>query len=227
MQVLVVEDEEKLAAALREGLGLAGYSVSVAATGGDGLRMAQQGRFDAIVLDVMLPGIDGLTILRQLREEGSATPVLMLTARDALGDRVRGLDAGADDYLVKPFALPELLARLRAVTRRRGARSETVFTLADLSVDRLARQASRSGRELVLTPREFDLLAYLIQHAGQLVPREMIAHDVWKSDSRGTPLDNVIDVHLVRLRKKVDEGFTPRLIHTVRGLGVRLAASPE
>lgn len=224
-RVLVVEDEEKLAKAVRDSLVLAGCEVTLALSGDEGLAAATAAKFDAIVLDVMLPGIDGFTILDTLRARGSATPILMLTARDALSDRVRGLDAGADDYLVKPFALPELQARVRALVRRSG-RPDARLRLADLVVDRLSRRATRAGRDLLLTPREFDLLAYLLQHAGQVVPREMLARDVWRQDKRGTPLDNVIDVLLVRLRRKVDEGFAPRLIHTIRGLGVVVRESP-
>ncbi|MCC7126212.1 MAG: response regulator transcription factor [Acidobacteria bacterium] len=223
-RVLVVEDEEKLARALHESLDHDGYDVTVIASGDEALQAASTGAFDAILLDVMLPGLDGFAVLEGLRSRGLATPVLMLTARDALSDRVRGLDAGADDYLVKPFALPELHARVRALVRR-GGRTDLRLGIADLVVDRLHRKATRAGQELVLTPREFDLLAYLLQHAGQVVPREMIARDVWHQDTRGTTLDNVIDVHLVRLRRKVDDGFTPRLIHTIRGLGFVLTES--
>lgn len=224
--VLVIEDERKLAGALQDGLSQAGYAVTLAMTGESGLEAATRGAFDAIVLDVMLPGIDGFNVLGALRHARVTTPVLMLTARDTLADRVQGLDQGADDYLVKPFALPELLARLRARTRH-GIRPQTRLQLADLSVDRITRRAERSGQELALTPKEFDLLAYLLQHAGQVVSRDMLARDVWRQDNRGTPLDNVIDVLVVRLRRKVDHGYTPPLIHTIRGLGFTLRDTPE
>lgn len=223
--MLVVEDTEKLAQALEDSLRRIGYDVTVASSGTEGLEAALVGPFDAIVLDVMLPGMDGLTVLKSLRARGLATPVLLLTARDEIDDRVKGLDAGADDYLVKPFALPELQARLRALSRR--GRPDPRLSIADLAVDRLARRATRADQELILTPKEFDLLVYLIQHAGEIVPREMIARDVWQQRERSIHFDNVIDVHLVRLRKKVDDGFTPRLIHTIRGLGVMLSVRLE
>ncbi len=224
--VLVVEDDEKVAGAIGEGLGRNGYVVQRAATGDEGLRMALQGALDAIVLDLMLPGCDGLEILDALRRRGDWTPVLILTARDDLSDRLRGLDGGADDYLVKPFAFPELLARLRAIVRRGVATNDTRFGLADLVVDAVTRRAVRGRRELRLTPREFDLLLYLLRHAGTVVSREMLARDVWQEANRGTSLDNVIDVHLVRLRRKVDQDAAVRLIHTVRGLGFVLQEAP-
>jgi DNA-binding response OmpR family regulator len=165
-----------------------------------------------------LPGRDGIEVLRALRARGIQAPVLMLTARDSLSDRLAGLDAGADDYLVKPFAFPELVARLRALGRR-GTSADLRLRLADLEVDLVARRAVRGGQEIKLTPREFEFLAYLVRHAGRVVSREMLARDVWQEFGRGTPLDNVIDVHVVRLRRKIDQGFSTRLIHTIRGLG--------
>jgi DNA-binding response OmpR family regulator len=174
--------------------------------------------FDLVVLDVMLPGRSGFEILKTLRERRIHTPVLMLTARDGVDDRVAGLDLGADDYLVKPFAVPELLARIRALLRR-GRPSDTCLKTADLEIDLVSRRATRGERPLELTVREFELLEYLLRHQGHLVSREMLAHEVWKEPRRATPLDNVIDVQMARLRKKVDAQGGPRLIHTVRGVG--------
>jgi DNA-binding response OmpR family regulator len=167
----------------------------------------------------MLPGRDGIQILQTLRGREIQTPVLVLTARDAVADRVTGLDAGADDYLVKPFAFPELLARVRALLRRGRPEHALRFKAADLELDVMTRTAARGGTPLDLTPREFELLEYLLRHQGQLVSREMLAADVWREAHRGTPLDNVIDVHMARLRKKVDPAGSVRLIHTLRGVG--------
>lgn len=220
-RVLVVEDDLKVAGAVRDALVQAGYDVTVVSNGEEGLAAGLAQTFAVIVLDVMLPGMNGFAVVRRLRDRAVATPVLLLTARDGLSDRVDGLDAGADDYLVKPFALPELLARLRALSRRaNGSAGRIAF--ADLEIDRLNRRATRSGRDLSLTPKEFDLLSYLLLQAGQTVSREMLARDVWGQDSRDAYLDNVIDVHLTRLRRKVDHGGGPRLIHTIRGLGFTL-----
>jgi DNA-binding response OmpR family regulator len=219
MRILVIEDEPKVARALRTGLERAGYQVVPAATGEEGFFLATSQTFDLVLLDLMLPGRDGLQILETLRGHGLKTPVLVLTARDAVEDRVQGLDRGADDYLVKPFAFPELLARIRA--RLRGGRPEETLRLglADLDMDLMTRRVSRGGRGLELTVREFELLEYLLRHHGQVVSREMLARDVWKEPERATPLDNVIDVNIARLRKKVDHGFPVKLIHTVRGMG--------
>jgi DNA-binding response OmpR family regulator len=175
--------------------------------------------FDLVILDLMLPGRDGLQVLATLRKRGLQTPVLILTARDAIEERVRGLDSGADDYLVKPFAFPELLARVRARFRRGRAEHAPNLRLADLEMDVVTRKARRSGQYLELTAREFELLEYLLRHKEQVVSREMLARDVWKETARATPLDNVMDVHINRLRRKVDEPFERKLIHTVRGVG--------
>jgi two-component system copper resistance phosphate regulon response regulator CusR len=216
--VLVVEDELKVAEAVREGLEAEGYRVVLASTGDDGLRRAAEG-IDVVVLDLMLPGRDGLDVLRRVRAAGSRVPVLVLTARDTIEDRVQGLDAGADDYLVKPFAFAELVARVRALLRRNNVEAALRVHLADLELDRVARTVQRGSRQIDLTPREFDLLEYLLRHQRTLVSREMIARDIWREPNRGTPLDNVIDVHMARLRRKVDQDFPTRLIHTVRGVG--------
>ncbi len=219
MRILIIEDDPKVARALHEGLSAEGYDPTAAATGEDGFFAANQERFDLILLDLMLPGRDGLQILSTLRERGISTPVLVLTARDTVDDRVAGLDAGADDYLVKPFAFPELLARIRALSRRGRPEHALRLKAADLELDVVTRTARRGGEPLELTTREFELLEYLLRHEGHLVSREMLAGDVWKEPHRGTPIDNVIDVHIGRLRKKVDHGFPTRLIHTVRGVG--------
>lgn len=219
MRILVIEDEPKLAKAIREGLEAEQLVVFVAHTGEDGFYLAQTEPFDLLLLDVMLPGRGGFEILRALRQCGVKTPVLMLTARDAVEDRVQGLDTGADDYLVKPFAFPELLARVRALTRRGAPERVEKLTIADLELDASSRVSLRGGRRLDLTPREFELLEYLLRHQGHVVSREMLARDVWKESSRHTPLDNVIDVHIARLRRKVDEDFDRKLVQTVRGVG--------
>jgi two-component system, OmpR family, copper resistance phosphate regulon response regulator CusR len=219
VRILVVEDEHKVAQALREGLAGEGYDVTLEETGEGAFFRAATESFDAILLDVMLPGRDGLTILQSLRARGIATPVLVLTARDTLADRVRGLDAGADDYLVKPFAFAELLARIRALVRRGRPGDALRLNVADLDVDVVARTAARGGREIDLTAREFELLRYLMSHERQVVSRDSLARDVWKEPSRSGPLDNVIDVHIARLRRKIDADHPMKLIHTVRGVG--------
>jgi two-component system copper resistance phosphate regulon response regulator CusR len=216
--ILVVEDEPKVARALCEGLETEGYDVTVAHTGEDGFFLASTRPFEIIVLDRMLPGRDGLEILSALRRGGLLTPVLLLTARDAVEDRVAGLDSGADDYVVKPFAFTELLARLRALLRRGRGDQLLRLSIADLVIDVPTRTVSRGGRELELTTKEYELLEYLVRHKGTLVSREMLARDVWNETQRSTPLDNVIDVHIARLRKRIDQQ-EPRLIHTVRGVG--------
>jgi DNA-binding response OmpR family regulator len=231
MRILVVEDERKVADTLRSRLESEGHDVIAAATGREGLELSRTRGFDLIVLDRMLPGCDGLEILADVRRRDRDLPVLVLTARDAIADRVAGLDAGADDYLVKPFALVELLARVRALLRRgnregRGKR-EPVSSLRflDLEMDLLERRAMRGGRTLGLTAREFDLLAFLLKNQGQAVARRTIAREVWKETARADSLDNVIDVHVGRLRKKLDDPFPTRLLRTVRGLGFVLDTS--
>jgi two-component system, OmpR family, copper resistance phosphate regulon response regulator CusR len=223
VRILVVEDEQKVADALREGLEGEKYQVVVERTGEHAFFRVNTETFDAILLDLTLPGRDGLDILRALRARGLATPVLVLTARDSLQDRVTGLDSGADDYLVKPFAFAELVARIRALVRRGRAANETSrLAAADLEIDLITRRVTRAGRPVELTVREFELLEYLLRHQGQVVPREALARDVWKETARTTPLDNVIDVHIARLRRKVDAEQRVKLIHTVRGVGFLL-----
>jgi len=226
VEILVVEDEAKVAQALSEGLEREHYTVTVAATGEEGFFLLSSRQFDLVILDVMLPGRDGVEVLRTLRSQGRDTPVLLLTARDSIEDRVDGLDAGADDYLVKPFAFPELLARVRALLRR--GRSDQVLRLkaGDLELDLMTRRVTRAGRVLELSGREFELLEYLLRHGDRVVSREMLAQDVWKETARTSSMDNLIDVYMTRLRKKVDHGFSQPMLHTVRGLGFVLGESP-
>jgi two-component system copper resistance phosphate regulon response regulator CusR len=219
LRILIVEDEPKLAEALREGLEREGYQVSVAATGEEGFFLMGTQAFDLMILDVMLPGRGGLEILSALRRRGLQTPVLVLTARDSIEDRVQGLDAGGDDYLVKPFAFSELLARARALLRRGNPEKPQFLQLADLALDAATRQVTRQGQALDLTLREFELLEYLLRNQGRVVSRDMLVRDIWKEPARQTPLDNVIDVHVARLRRKLDDPFEPKLIQTVRGVG--------
>lgn len=219
MRVLIIEDDVKTARALASGLEAAGFSASVAHTGEEGFFMLNADAFELVVLDWMLPGRDGIEILKTLRARGSKTPVLLLTARDAVEDRVLGLESGADDYLVKPFAFAELLARLRSLSRRSAPAETPRKKAADLVLDLEARRVTRAGKPVELTPREFDLLAFLLRQPGQVVTRAMLAREVWGETNRITPLDNVIDVHVAHLRRKVDEGHACKLIHTVRGVG--------
>jgi len=219
VRVLVVEDEDKMAEALRHGLETDHYSVSVAHTGEEAFYLVSTETYDLVILDWLLPGRDGIEVLTRLRQRGVSVPVLLVTARDATEDRVRGLDAGADDYLVKPFAFPELLARIRALLRRGVAETSDRLTVADLEMDVAAHKVKRAGKELALTAREFDLLEYLLRQPGRVVSREMLARDVWKENARYTPLDNVIDVHVARLRRKLDDHCEKKLLRTVRGVG--------
>ena len=218
MKILIVEDEPKTAAYLKKGLEENGYVADVAGDGETGAYMARQGGYELVILDVMLPGQDGWSVLRDLRQRRNPVPVLFLTARDAVPDRVRGLELGADDYLIKPFAFSELLARLRTVLRRGGtARLDTVLRVADLEIDAERHRATRRGRPLELTPKEFLLLSLLARRAGDVLSRTLIAEQVWDINfDTGT---NVVDVHVRRLRSKVDDPFEAKLIHTVRGIG--------
>jgi len=222
MRVLVVEDETKVAHAIREGLAAEGYDVIVETTGESGFYRALTEPFDMVLLDLGLPGRDGLEILRTLRQRGIRTPVLILTARDTPDERVASLDAGADDYLVKPFAFAELLARMRAVLRR-GAADPQRLTLGDLELDVAERTVTRAGAAVELTLREFDLLRYLLRRQGQVVSRDALTADVWRESTRSSTLSNVIDVHIARLRRKLDLPGARPLVHTVRGVGFRLS----
>jgi len=195
-----------------------------ATTGEEGFFLLSRETFDVLILDWMLPGRDGIEVLKTLRASGSKTPVLLLTARDAVEDRVLGLNAGADDYLVKPFAFAELLARVRALLRRVDSAKPLRQQIGDLTLDVQTRRVMRGPREIALTPREFDLLAFLAQHHNETVTRQMIAREVWREPNRAMPLDNVIDVHLAHLRRKLDEGEDVKMIQTVRGVGFVLRA---
>jgi two-component system copper resistance phosphate regulon response regulator CusR len=222
VRILLVEDELKVANALKQGLEAEHYEVRVAHTGEEAFFLATTQPFDLLLLDLMLPGRSGLEILAALRQRGLQTRVLILTAKDSVEDRVVGLDGGADDYLVKPFAFPELLARIRALVRRAQTDASNKRKVADLELDGASHKVTRQGQSIELTRKEFDLLEYLMQHAGQTVSREMLARDVWQVNERATPLDNVIDVHIARLRKKIDEPFDVPLVRTIRGVGFLL-----
>jgi two-component system, OmpR family, response regulator len=222
MRLLVVEDDLKLARALERGLQREGYAVDVADTGDDALSQATANDYDAVVLDVMLPGRDGFSVCRAMRSNERWAPVLMLTARDQVSDRIRGLDAGADDYLVKPFDFGELLARLRALIRRGPSERPPVLEVGDLHIDPAARIVTRAGREVELTVREFALLQFLAQRAGEVVSREQLLEHVWDSTDEGST--NVVDVYIGYLRNKVERPFRGKIIRTVRGIGFMLEA---
>jgi two-component system, OmpR family, copper resistance phosphate regulon response regulator CusR len=219
MHILIVEDEEKIAKAVAEGLKKEHFMTTIASTGEDAFFLLSTQKFDMVLLDLMLPGRDGLQILTALRKQNCYTPVLVLTARDSIEDRVIGLDSGADDYLIKPFAFPELLARIRALSRRGKSERPVKLKVSDLELDCISRKVTRSGIDILLTTREFELLEYLMRNKGNIVSREMLANEVWQVMARVTALDNVIDVHIARLRKKIDEEFEPKILRTVRGLG--------
>ena len=225
MRLLIVEDEPNIAAFLDRGLSEEGYAVDVVHNGNDALDWAASAEYDAIVLDVLLPGRDGFAVCRELRARGVKTPVLMLTARDAVDDRVTGLDSGADDYLVKPFAFKELLARMRALTRRPIESRSTQLRVADLTLDTLARTAQRSDRRIELTAKEYSLLEYLMRHPGRVLSRTQIAEHVWDFDFLSE--SNVVDVYIRYLRRKIDDGFERKLIKTMRGAGYLISAEAE
>jgi two-component system copper resistance phosphate regulon response regulator CusR len=222
MRILLVEDDRELSSLVRDGLRNHHIEVAVAESAREGEERAALGRYDVIVLDVMLPGGSGFELCRTLRARGVATPILMLTARDAVEDRVRGLESGADDYLTKPFAFDELVARLRALARRQPAIAPQHYEVADLHVDVATRTVRRGGTEIALTAKEFALLEFLVQHAGEVVTRTAITSYVW--DENHDPFTNVLEVLVRRLRRKIDDPFEPKLIHTLRGAGYRLGA---
>lgn len=216
-KILVVEDQKKLLRSLEQGLAEEGYETICAADGDEGLQLGTSEAVDAVILDLMLPGRDGLQVLRDLRERGFSKPVLILTARDTVDDRVTGLDSGADDYLIKPFAFTELVARLRALLRRENSGRDLILRGEGIELDLVTRRATRNGKEIELRKREFELLEYLMRNKNSTVTREMIARDVWK-ETTGI-LTNVIDVYINLLRKKIEVPDAPQLIHTVRGVG--------
>lgn len=218
MRALLVEDDQTIAAFVAKGLKEAGFTVDHAVDGITGLGLAWQGPHDVAIVDLMLPGVDGLSVIESMRRDGIRTPVLILSARQSVDDRVRGLTVGGDDYLTKPFAFPELLARVHALIRRAtGAPLATQLTAGDLTLDLVSRRAVRAGREIELRPREFALLEYLMRNAGRIVSKTMILSHVW--DYSFDPQTNVVDVLVFRLREKIDKGFPTKLIHTVRGAG--------
>ena len=226
MRILVIEDEKKLAEAIRDSFAAEHYEVTLAYIGEDGFFRINAELFDLVILDLMLPGCTGFEVLTTLRRRGLQTPVLILTARDAVEDRVLGLDGGADDYLVKPFAFPELHARIRMLLRRGRPVEALRLKFADVEMDLVTRDVSRAGKTLALTAKEFELLEFLLRHADRVVSREMLAREVWDETARATPLDNVIDVHIARLRRKVDDSFGQKLLHTIRGVGFILREEP-
>ena len=217
MRILIVEDEKKTASFIRKALQSEGWAVDACGNGDDGLAAALATPFDALVLDLMLPGRDGLGVLAQLRARGNRTPVLLLSARGEVNERIQGLDAGADDYLPKPFIIAELVARVRALVRRGGDTKATVLRIADLSLDTITRELQRGGTRIELTTREYRLLEFLLRSAGRICGRMTIIEKVWDYDF--DPGTNLVDVYIKRLREKIDDNFEPKLLHTVRGIG--------
>ena len=217
MRILIVEDEKKTSAYLKKGLSENGFIVDVADQGEDGLRCALRIGYDLVILDIMLPKQDGWSVIAEIRRSGKQTPVLFLTARDTVQDRVKGLELGADDYIVKPFAFSELLARVRSILRRGPTRQSEILRIADLEIDLLRHKAIRGGKRLDLTPKEFSLLSFLVRRTGEFLSRTLIAEQVW--DMNFDSDTNVVDVSVRRHRRKVDVSFTKKLIHTIRGVG--------
>lgn len=224
MRVLVVEDEKRTAAFVRKALQAEGFAVDVCGDGAEALATARVTPFDAMVLDIMLPGRDGLSVLRQLRQNGNKTPVLLLSARGAVDERVEGLNAGADDYLPKPFVIAELIARIRALGRRGSEHKSLILRMADLSLDTVTHRAERGGKTFDLTPHEFRLLEFLMRSPGRICGRMSIIEKVWNYGF--DPGTNLVDVYIKRLREKIDEGFEPKLLHTVRGIGYVMKETP-
>lgn len=215
--ILIIEDEPKIMSSLAKGLAEKGYAVNGSRNGEEGFHMAQGGSYDLLVLDLMLPGKDGLSILTDLRQLGQKLPILCLTARDAVDDRVKGLESGADDYLVKPFAFAELLARVHSLLRRGSARSSESLRIGDLEIDPIRQKVHRAGQRLELTPKEFSLLYFLASRTGDVLSRSLLAEQIWNMTFDSDT--NVVDVHVRRLRSKIDEPFPRKLVHTVRGVG--------
>lgn len=225
MRILIVEDERKVARFLQKGFQAESYSADVAADGEQGLRLALATNYDAIILDVMLPRRDGIEVLKELRRQGVKTPVLMLSVKADVENRIEGLNLGADDYLPKPFAFSEVLARIRAVTRRGPADEKgTTLAIADLRLDLLSRTAERAGRKIPLTTKEFEVLEYLLRNKGRVLSRIIMTEHIW--DMNFDTETNIVDVLINRLRRKLDDDFSPKLIHTVRGVGYVLRESP-
>ena len=225
MRILVVEDEPAIAAFIQDGLIKAGYGVDVASEATDALHWAAIAAYDVILLDVMLPGMDGLTLCETLRRTGVTSPVMMLTARETIEDRVAGLDSGADDYLVKPFAFAELLARIRALLRREPSMLGVVLQVGDLILDTRSHEVLRNGQSILLTTKEYRLLELLMRHPNQTITRQAIGEHIWNYEFDN--ITNLIDVHIHALRRKIDEGYATKLLHTVRGVGYRLGISPS
>jgi len=226
MRILLVEDEPKISAYVKQGLEESGYAVDAVCTGRDALDWAAATAYDLIILDILLPKMDGLAVCRELRSARNQAPILMLTARDTVDDRVTGLDAGADDYLVKPFAIKELLARIRALARRTNeAPKSPLLSLSDLTLDPSAHRVTRGGKVIELPAKEFSILEYLLRNTGRVLTRTMIAEHVWNYDSYNQ--SNVVDVYIRNLRRKVDDLFEPKLIHTLRGVGYRLSIESD
>jgi heavy metal response regulator len=220
VRILVVEDERKLAVILKQGLEENGYAVDISFDGEEGLALAEQQDYDVIILDVMLPSRNGFEVSRHLRRRRVNTPILMLTARDAVDDRVEGLDSGADDYLIKPFCFRELLARIRALLRREGQAKDPVLRIADMEMDTVSHEVRRAGQAIALTSKEYCILEYLVRNANHVLTRTQIAEHVW--DYEFNAMSNVVDVYVRYLRRKIDEGFEPKLLYTIRGTGYQL-----